>query len=109
MAQAGRNLGLVASALAMSRLLLAIRTGGRIRSPASLPRRRRSGVAPGAQCAPLLALALDLRTVASTAQAQTAASPVRLNAGTAGHEEESATELAKNLQNPIGYLYSFPF
>jgi hypothetical protein len=85
-------------------------TGSRSRTRAALSGRRRPGAARGAKSAPLLALALALGAVASTAaRAQTAEPPVRVNAGMAGHGEESSTELAKKLQNPIGDLYSFPF
>ncbi len=57
--------------------------------------------------------AMIMLALAGTAQAQVPAAPppdVRLHAGTGpAAAGQSATELAKKLQNPIGDLYSIPF
>lgn len=46
---------------------------------------------------------------AALAQAAPGDPPVRVNAGRPASGEESSTDLAKKLQNPIGDLVSFPF
>jgi hypothetical protein len=59
---------------------------------------------------PIIAALLgSLLAAPALAQSAPAEPPVRLNAGRAPTAEQSATDLAKKLQNPIGDLYSFPF
>ena len=59
----------------------------------------------------LIHAAVALATTAPlAARAQQEAAPsVRVNAGAAAEAQQSTTDLAKKLQNPIGNLYSVPF
>ena len=55
------------------------------------------------------AVVLAMATSQAAQAQQDTAPPVRVNAGAAAEAQQSATDLAKKLQNPIGDLYSFPF
>jgi hypothetical protein len=77
----------------------------------STPQGRSLMRAAGTRSARILALALVMGAMLpAAAWAQQATEPpVRVNAGATGGAGDSATEIAKKLQNPIGDLYSFPF
>lgn len=66
---------------------------------------------PGSSISQAAALTLLLCSLAGGATAQERASEpqLRVRAGTPNSSQADATELAKQLQNPIGNLYSFPF
>lgn len=66
---------------------------------------------PSSSISQAAALTLLLCSLAGGATAQERASEpqLRVRAGTPNSSQADATELAKQLQNPIGNLYSFPF
>jgi len=68
-------------------------------------------VHPSSSISQAAALTLLLCSLAGGATAQERASEpqLRVRAGTPNSSQADATELAKQLQNPIGNLYSFPF